>query len=255
MKCKTLLSILGLGLGYSLPARAQDEMADTSPSPATPPTEESAPANDEESSASAGGKFVLGMRLGYAVPMGATAENDNGSSEKLSDGVSGHVPVWLDVGYLVSSNVMFGFYGMYAFGGVAGPLKAECDQASSVGISCSANDIRFGIQFQYHPASGGKVDPWLGVGAGYEWLNISISGAGQDGATTAKGFEFFNLQAGLDYKALPNVGVGPFVSFSLGQYGSTSNSGSVARISSGGDIPNPALHEWLTFGVRGAFTL
>jgi outer membrane protein W len=255
MKWKTLLPMLGLGLGCSIPAWAQDEMSDASASPAPPSTEEPASANDEETPAAGEGKFVLGLRLGYALPMGATAENNDGSSEKMTDGVSGHFPIWLDVGYMVSPDVMVGLYGQYAFGAVAGPLKTECDRASSAGISCSAADIRFGLQVQYHFSRPGQIDPWLGVGVGYELLKISISGAGQDGSTTAKGFEFANVQAGVDFKALHHFGVGPFVSFSLGQYDSTSNSGSIAEISPGGDIPNPALHEWLTFGIRGAFTL
>jgi outer membrane protein W len=255
MKWQALFSILGLGLGCSLPARAQDEMADTNASSTPREGEEFTAANDEEAPQSGDGKFVLGLRLGYALPMGATSENNDGSSEKMSDGVSGHFPIWLDVGYMVSQEFLIGLYGQYAFGGVAGQLKAQCDQASSFGLSCSARDIRFGLQFQFHPVHDAKVDPWLGVGVGYEWLTVSISGAGQDGSTTGKGFEFANLQAGLDYKALPNFGVGPFVSFSLGQYDSVSNSGSLAEASSGGDIANPALHEWLTFGVRGAFRL
>lgn len=237
----------------SLPAQAQDEMADTSARSAPKPSEEPAATSDEKPAAKGDGKFVLGLRLGYALPMGAVAENNDGSSSNMSDTVSGHVPIWIDAGYMLSSDVMFGFYTQYAFGGVAGPLKAQCAQASSAGISCSASDVRFGIQFQYHSARGQKVDPWLGVGVGYEWLTVNVSGAGQDGSTTAQGFEFFNLQAGLDFKASHDWGFGPFISFSLGQYGSTSNSGSVARVSPGGDIANPALHEWLTFGVRGTF--
>ena len=255
MKWKTLLPILGLGLGCALPARAQDEMSDTSASSVPSTSEEAAFANDEPPPSIGGGKLVLGLRLGYSLPMGAASENNNGSSEKMTDGVSGHFPIWLDVGYLVSSDVLLGLYGQYAFGGVAGSVKANCDQASSAGISCSASDIRFGIQVQYYPSRQKKVDPWIGVGFGYELLKISLSGAGQDGSVTAKGFEFANLQAGLDFKALHNLGVGPFVSFSLGQYDSTSTSGSIARGNPGGDIPNKALHEWFTFGVRGALTL
>ena len=253
MKWETLLLMLGLGLGYSVPARAQRGAPDMSVSRPPPPSEETE--NEEEPRPIGDRKFVLGLRLGYALPMGATAENDDGSSNNMSDAVAGHFPIWLDVGYMVSRDFLLGFYGHYAFGGVAGPLKAECDAASSAGVSCSASDVRFGVQFQYHPTHEGKIDPWLGVGVGYEWLTLDISGAGIDGSTTVKGFELFNLQTGVDFKAAPNLGIGPFVSFSLGQYDSTSNSGSIARVNPGGDIANPALHEWLTFGVRAAYRL
>src|SRR5947207_3241447 len=102
MKWKALLPMLGLGLGCSLPAQAQDEMSDTSASSAPPPSEEPASTNEEETPAAGDGKFVLGLRLGYALPMGATAENNDGSSSKMTDGVSGHFPIWLDIGYMVS---------------------------------------------------------------------------------------------------------------------------------------------------------
>jgi len=58
--------------------------------------------------------------------------------------------------------------------------------------------------------------------------------------------------AGADYKLEPNFGIGPLVSLSLGEY-------SNQQICSAGgqcvstSISNSALHEWLTFGVRGAY--
>lgn len=75
MKWITLLSLLGLGLSRSLPAQAQDEMADTSASSAPKPSEAPAATSDEKPTATSDekrdGKFVLGLRLGYALPMGA----------------------------------------------------------------------------------------------------------------------------------------------------------------------------------------
>jgi len=256
MKWKKALPILGLWVGFASPAWAQDELADSSGDAAKPtPSADESIAPDQGASAAESGKFVLGLRLGYALPMGSLANNPDGSSSKMTDGVAGHFPIWLDLGYMVSPNVMLGAYAQYAFGSVAGDLKRACDQASSAGISCSAHDIRLGFQAQYHVAPQAMVNPWFGLGVGYELLTIGFSGAGQSGSTTAEGFEFANLQAGADIKALPNLGVGPFVSFSFGQYGSVSNSGSVAEGGSGGDIENKAIHEWLTLGVRGAFKL
>jgi len=43
--------------------------------------------------------------------------------------------------------------------------------------------------------------------------------------------------------------VGPFLSFSVGKYGSASAGGTSA------DIPMTAFHEWLQIGVRGTFNL
>ena len=57
-----------------------------------------------------------------------------------------------------------------------------------------------------------------------------------------------NLQLGLDLKAATRVGLGPFMTFSLGQYDHVSTSFGGQTTSS--DVENTVLHEWLTFGVR-----
>ena len=73
---------------------------------------------------------------------------------------------------------------------------------------------------------------------------------------TAHGFEFLNLQAGLDFAPAPQVGIGPFVAFSLGQYSRTKGETSdPTLIVDDGEIENKALHQWLFLGVRGMFVL
>lgn len=66
--------------------------------------------------------FEAGLRLGYAVSMGDIVED-----EALSDGISGHVPLWLDVGYRVTPEVFLGGYGQYGFGVLAGDLETACE--------------------------------------------------------------------------------------------------------------------------------
>jgi hypothetical protein len=58
---------------------------------------------------------------------------------------------------------------------------------------------------------------------------------------------------GGDYKVMPNLGIGPFVMFSLGQYGSCSFSGALSSQSC--SIQQTAMHEWLTFGLRGVYDI
>ena len=253
MKWVKMLPMVGFGLGLVSPAWAQDnEPVETAPKTDTAEDDEVASA----SSASDGGKFAIGLRLGYALPMGSSVGVGSGATaQEMTDVVSGQFPIWLDLGYMVTPNVMLGVYGQYGFTSLAGQIKTECDQASALGVSCSASDIRLGGQVQYHFSPSEKIDPWLGLGVGYEWMTISASGAGQDLSTTISGVEFANLQGGVDFKVMPNFGIGPFISLPLGQYGSVSNSGSGAASNPGGDISNKAIHEWLTFGARGAFTL
>jgi hypothetical protein len=54
------------------------------------------------------------------------------------------------------------------------------------------------------------------------------------------------LQLGADYKAMPKLGIGPFVMFGLGQF---TNCGSNCT------IQDTALHGWLTFGIRGEYDI
>jgi outer membrane protein W len=201
------------------------------------------------------GKIVLGLRLGYSIPIGSVDKTADGAAEKMSNTTSGHVPIWLDLGYMVTTNVMVGLYGQYGIGFVGGDRKTECDQGSSAGVSCSVSNIRFGVQGQYHVSPTEGTDPWFGLGIGYEMAKFHLSGPGGDLSITAKGFEFVNLQGGLDIKPMPMLGVGPFVSFSIGQFDSISTSGSLSSYVHGGDITNKAIHEWLTLGVRGVFNL
>ncbi len=63
------------------------------------------------------------------------------------------------------------------------------------------------------------------------------------------GWELLNLQGGVDFQVANAITVGPFLSFSLDQY-SSSKFGDTST-----DIGSKALHEWITFGVKGTFGL
>jgi hypothetical protein len=203
----------------------------------------------------------LGARVGYGIPMGKTDDESD-----LSEGISGMIPLQLDLGYRVTPELSIGGYVMYGLGFTGEDISDACDNTDDVvGVtaSCSTHDVRLGIQAQYHFLPRKKLDPWLGLGLGYEWLTfgIDVSGGGleADLSATGHGFEFVNLQGGLDYKVSPGLAIGPFLSFSIGQYSETSSScaGNACTDfdSTGGDIENKALHQWLLLGVRGTFVL
>ena len=221
-------------------AFAQDDAASEQGDTASPQSES---VNVQSGSASAK-KFQLGLRLGYAVPSGkidgdSTVLGESHPGTKLSDLVTGQVPIWLDVGYMVTPNVLLGVYGQYGFGS----LK-DCPD----GVSCSAHDLRIGVQAQYHFTPFESVDPWLGAGFGYESLALSASGGGRtfvDGSIT--GWEFLNLQGGVDFQVANAITIGPFLSFSLDQFTSAKSNGN------SDDIDPTALHEWITFGAKGTF--
>lgn len=205
--------------------------------------------------AAAQGGFEGGLRLGYAVPLGEISDGDD-----LNDGISGQIPLWLDLGYRLDRHWFIGVYAQYGFGFAGGVIDDACDAADAFAdVSCTASDIRLGIQAHYHFLNAASsLDPWLGVGLGYEWLSFGVDGNNAEVTITGSGFEFLNLQFGLDFKAAEHLVFGPFVSFSLGQYGDVSVDCSSPIGGCGGfsdyEIDDKALHEWLLLGLRGAYT-
>lgn len=184
----------------------------------------------------------IGGRLGYGIPLGQIADDEDADLDEFASGV---VPFWLDLGGRVSPELMVG--GFLQLGvGFPGDLFPGCDQSS---VDCSITHIRVGAQLHYHLMPFQAVDPWLGAGLGYEWLTLSASNDVQDTSITAHGFEFANLQAGVDFKVGANGGIGPFASLSLGQYDRLRIDGD------GEDIDEKALHQWLVLGVRGTWVL
>jgi len=183
----------------------------------------------------------LGLRAGYGVPFGSTAEGYD-----LKGNLSGLIPVWLDVGYRLNPHIFLGGFFQFGFG-----LSPEGCGGS---ISCSQSNMRFGLQAHYHFLPAKIYDPWIGIGAGYEILNQTVSGnffGPFSGSGSASGFEFGNVQAGLDLKIAKGFTLGPFATFTLARFSSgdlsLSEAGTTTTISG---IQNKALHEWLMFGLK-----
>jgi hypothetical protein len=187
--------------------------------------------------------FDLGLRLGYAVPMGKIANGGTGAMDNLSDGVSGMIPLQLDALYRINRQYSVGGYFGY---GYAFTKDAACD----TGASCSGSVMRLGIEGRANFVTAGSFMPWVGLGVGYEWLKIKESAGGASATATLSGFEYLSLQAGGSFATSADFSVGPFLSFSLGQY----RSASVDGLGSG-DINDKAFHEWFQLGVGGTFSL
>jgi len=141
--------------------------------------------------------WELGVRVGFSQPFG-----------NISQLILGALPLWIDAGRRFSRQLVLG-----AYGGIAEVFP----------IIGTAYALFVGGQGQYHlsgPILG--LDPWLGAQFGYESVNASgTSIGGPEGG----------VQAGLDYKR----GFGPFLSFTVGSFGS-------------GDT-----HEIATIGMRGTY--
>ena len=158
------------------------------------------------------------------------------------------VPIWLDAGYLISPSWYVGVYFQY---GVV--LPNNCTAASG----CSGDDVRIGLEAQYRILPEGTFDPWIGAGFGYELASGTASGFTTSGVPATEGislggFEFLHLEAGADYKVLPNLNIGPVLAFAFGEYGSIS--GSLDGASEPISEPS-ALHMWIFLMFRGQYDL
>jgi outer membrane protein W len=190
--------------------------------------------------------FELGVRTGYALPFGKM----DGASKDINDSVSGQIPLWLDVGYRVTPNLVVAAYGQLGIG----LLKKDCTS----GTDCSVKDWRFGLAARYHFQPTSNLDPWISAGAGYEIFSIDGSQGSASASVTANGWELVNLQAGVDFQVSRAAYFGPFVSFSLDE---TTSENATATIPGMGTISastsdfDKSLHEWLLIGVRGRYEL
>jgi hypothetical protein len=172
----------------------------------------------------------VGARVGYAFPSGDVQKND-----PVKDSISGTVPIQLDAGMSVLGILSLGVYGSYGRSMLAKDLESSFCSA----VSCSSQQLRAGVQLNVSPPVALK-SLWGGIFAGLEQQKLSVGSAD----LTFRGWEA-GLQAGYDFSVLPFIKVGPFASYSLAQFTSTS-----------GDAPElgtKARHTALTFGLRGLF--
>jgi hypothetical protein len=186
-------------------------------------------------------QFTLGARVGYAFGLGDVADSPSGALE-MSDWNESHVPLQLDALFRLTPQLALGGYFSYGFGQTG-------DVCDFPGADCDGRVTRLGVQGTYTVATTGSIVPWFGAGFGYEWNTIDD---GFDEATF-KGWEYLNLQAGGDFRVGQQFWVGPYVMFSLGEYGDVESDG----VSGDFDvsIPDTTMHQWLSFGLRGKFDL
>jgi len=189
----------------------------------------------------------MAARTGVAVPFGTV---DSNKYDELSDLVGAQFPLVLDVGVRVARALFLGAFLGGSIGGAGGDMSAAC---SASGMSCYSTTLHAGFQLQVHTRGGKNADPWLGYGLGYEWLHMAGSSSDRTTAYSFRGIELLQLAFGIDFRLNERWVMGPFISYSIGQFGHMSYS------SSGKDSPsqsqeqslsNAGTHEWFGIGVR-----
>jgi opacity protein-like surface antigen len=198
----------------------------------------------------------IGARTGYAFSAGNLGAPPNGTDNSVGDYVAGQLPIWLDAGYRLNTDLYLGAFFQYGFGVVNDDRQDLCRNAN---VNCSASDKRLGVMGRYHLPPVSRLLPWLGLGIGYEWgsfsLNQSLLGTSNTDSSWS-GFEFANLQVGADYRLSPLFAVAPFISLSIGQFRSistTTTTGSTSTTTDQ-DLAKTSLHEWIMLGLRVSYT-
>jgi hypothetical protein len=219
-------------------------------------------------------KAEIAFRTGYGIPFGMLFDRverpGDDSGDDIDEFARGQVPIWFDIGARLDEKWFVGGYIQYGVVVFSKPLVRECDEfdlRASAGdgdgrADCSFHDLRLGAEVQYHfgkPVS--SFDPWVGGGVGYEWLSLGVfyDDAVNERAhvsETFHGFEFLNLQTGLDYRVSDTTTVGPFFAFTFSSYRRARSSceGNCENFGHAWEhIDDTALHHWLFLGVRGSF--
>lgn len=135
------------------------------------------------------------------------------------------IPLLVDVGYRASKHWTFGAYGELGFIDNS-PEVEDADE------SISGHHFRVGAQAIYHSSPERRVQPWFGVGLGYDALRTTyrsrstlppLAGARPDPGISypirADGFELGHAQLGIDFAFVPWLAFGPFFSGSVVSYG------------------------------------
>jgi hypothetical protein len=166
-------------------------------------------------------RLSLGLRTGFGLPMGLARGGDGHEPKPLKDVVSGIIPVQLDLGWFVNSRINVGTSFQYAYA----PHAGDCPPPLNEG--CTGHDLRLGVTMSYHLPVSSTLSPWLGLGTGYEFLLSSVG--------SYNGLEIVNAQGGVDFNVGGPVWLGPFVTFTAGQYLG---------------VNDPKPHYWLMGGLR-----
>ncbi|MET0792057.1 MAG: hypothetical protein ABW061_11100 [Polyangiaceae bacterium] len=136
------------------------------------------------------------------------------------------IPLLLDIDYRVSKRWSAGMYGELGFIHNSAPDVEDVDQ------TLQGHHYRVGLEAIYHSAPERKVQPWFGIGLGFDALRATyrsrstlppfgsdLPDPGSSSPVRATGFEVGHAQLGIDFAFVPAFAFGPFVGGSVVAYG------------------------------------
>lgn len=196
------------------------------------------------SSAVEGWAAALGVRVSGGFPLGNIGRVNPTDQQPLALGdVATHaVLVGPELG-IVGPSLRATVFGELGWLGSRAQALGCSDATPSGSPACGARLVRIGLQVErfFAPPEASRR-PWLGAGAGYEWLSLHGPATNPLGVPTGRtigGFELLRLSAGVDAGG-PRARLGPFLGLSFGRYHSS-------------EVARPEVHAWLLFGLRFTF--
>jgi hypothetical protein len=216
--------------------------------PAAPDTPRKEPAPGSVRAPASG--FQAMFRSGVAIPMGGAT---GAPQDSLGSRYAWQIPIVVDLGFRFARSFFAGGYAGVGFGSTGSDTKLEAacrddDDDLENDIVCSAIALRAGLELQYSFQPGERLNPWIGYGFGFESASATLSDYehGYQETVLSSGFTYAQLSAGFDARYA--VGVGPFVEAAVGEFTRTRTDAgdNVTRV----PIEDPALHVWLTLGLR-----
>jgi hypothetical protein len=208
--------------------------------------------------------IVLGGRIGFELPLGDVVVDYS-----LHDATSGLIPVGFDAVIQHRGGLELGLYAQVQ-PGFKGKALNGCGD-------CSVLGFRIGAQLNKHFNLTGTVDPWIGIGIGYQELSFSQKGKGT-GVTSSGGTREVDIEYSWSYRAFPEALIqagldfgtghlrfGPLLSASISRYSSVNEElkctsfgcSGLESSSSGNSIASSdrKVHAYIFIGVRGSYRL
>lgn len=116
-------------------------------------------------------------------------------------------------------------------------------------MECSGSQLRWGGTLEYHLALTNGVDPFFGVGAGFEQSTLNAGAS----SITFSGPELFDLRLGADWSIGRSIVSAGFLTvLTFARYDNASATQFDAPPGKG-NFAAPSLHSWLAFGARLGF--
>jgi len=177
----------------------------------------------------------IGVGLGYSQPTGDLTQRDSADDIARAGG-----EVSADVGYRIDARWLVGLYGGYGHYHAPGGTSYDI-----------VNSATGGFQAQYHIMPFGRVDPWIGFGAGYRGLYQSLE---NQNTRAWHGIQLARARLGVDYRVNETVALGPVIGMDVTMFTSQHAPGSSSGVDAVGS-DNLTATPFFFAGLAGRFDI